>query len=106
MSELDMVAVIAESRERATQQRDASEDFLASAALKAIVEGEDVRAVARLCGFDPGEEVTRTEDADPIRSASILFSLYGYGGGARQTGLDAFADWLSEKLAARIREQA
>jgi phosphosulfolactate phosphohydrolase-like enzyme len=77
---LDMVAVIAESRELATKQREASEDFLASAALKAIVEGEDVREIARLCGFDPDGEAATEPYVETVEESGKEYHLHVVNG--------------------------
>jgi predicted xylose isomerase-like sugar epimerase len=112
---LSMLDVIEESRQRAMEQRENAVQLLAAFALKAIIEGEDIREVAERCGFErprPSSvaeananvraNVHETSEMGLIRQA---FFSYNYGGGERQTDpAEGFADWVCKALKDRILE--
>jgi hypothetical protein len=91
---LSLLAVVEESRQRAMQQREAAVDHLAALALQAIVQGEDVREVAKLCGFDMDAPVPAPE---PSPGEGGLFSMHPWGPSApKPSPAQGFAQWLGE----------
>lgn len=100
-----MLDVIEESRQRAMAQREAALDHLATVALQAIVEGADVRDVARRCGFAAVEKKPARPDG-PV-SLGMSGGLMSYMLGAEQpepTPDERFADWLAQAIKKLVLE--
>jgi len=86
-----MLEVIEESRQRAMAQRDAAVEHMASAAVSALVAGEDIRRIAKACGFDlEAPPVVRTE------SGGSFFAISW--GVKSESQVERFAQWLGEAV--------
>jgi hypothetical protein len=97
-----MLDVIEESRQCAMQRREAAVDHMATVALQAIVEGRDVREVARRCGFAKMAEKVAPAEVPAEMSGGLLFS---WGTERPEKGPDErFADWLAQAVKKLVME--
>lgn len=100
-----MLEVAEQSRQDAMARREAAVAHLATLALQALVEGHDVREIARRCGFmldgDP-----EPEEVEQHTYASFMNTVlsYSYGGEPRKSPEQHFAEWLSQVVKERVEE--
>jgi hypothetical protein len=100
---LSMLDVIEESRQRAMEQRENAVKLLAAFALKAIIEGEDIKAVAERCGFAAAPEKAQ-EPVGEYSEMGFMSSML-LGTVRRQPSPhEGFADWVCKALKDRILE--
>lgn len=101
-SALSMLSVVNESRERAMAQREAATEHLAALALSAITQGEDVREVAKLCGFDLDAPAEPEPEPD-VTTITGMLALHARG--RQPTQAQRFAHWLGEAAQRIVLEQ-
>lgn len=104
---LSMLDVIEESRQRAMEQRENAVQLLAAFALKAIIEGEDIKEVAERCGFEcsrPKTTKEATANVHEFGEMSMFRGFFSYGGESQTTPEEGFADWVCKALKDRILE--
>jgi hypothetical protein len=105
---MSMLEVAEQSRQEAMARREAAVAHLATFALQALVEGHDVREIARRCGFMlDGDPEPVEENTEGFSMGGILFSgaSYVYGGGDRRKSPEQhFATWLSTVVKERVEE--
>lgn len=105
---MDMLHVLRESRELAARRRDATVRWMGTLALRAIVEGNDPREVARQCGFDP-ESDGRDDEDDMDSMMERMMGQMGLTlvspGGRRTTGMDQFVRWLQDAVGDLVQDR-
>lgn len=106
---MSMLEVAEQSRQDAMARREAAVAHLATFALQALVEGHDVREIARRCGFMLDGDPEPTDDAEQMvaRVGGGLFASYmalGLGVESPKAPEQNFADWLSQVVKERVEE--
>ena len=102
---LSMLDVIEESRQRALDQRENAVQLLAAFALKAIIEGENIREVAERCGFAAVVETSDPPVSPEEREMGLrCMSSMLWSGRVQKSPQEGFADWVCKALKDRILE--
>lgn len=106
---MSMLEVAEQSRQDAMARREAAVAHLATFALQALVEGHDVREIARRCGFMLDGDPEPTEDTEQMVAwaAGGLFVPYttrGLRSERPKAPEQNFADWLSQVVKERVEE--
>lgn len=107
---MDMLEVAEQARQEAMARREAALAHLATFALQALVEGHDVREIARRCGFMLKDEPEPAADGEGIAEGHLFaqmmgghFSMYS-GTEPRRSPERHFAQWLSQIVKERVEE--
>lgn len=102
---MDMLDVLEEASTRAQRSRKAALEMQAAIAIRAILEGADVREVATKCGFDLSTGGGGQDEQHVM--ASIQGTMYEaiFGSPQQVDELGRFVNWLTNCMATIIRQK-
>lgn len=91
-----MLEVAHEARDRYDKAYDAADEYMRVAAMRLLLDGEDVCRVAKACGFDLAKTPAQPQHE------SWLFNPFGVSSGSGSA--EKFRGWLGETVAEMVQE--